>query len=408
MENVMVKSVVKKLSAGLLLSSLMLTAACTKKREAKLPADKAEGTFAIADLDISQNPDLIFSLTTGSEALPLGSPESLKAAYEIGVVPVDEDSVLVPEKMHYMFTNLEMAGQTNQTYQIAFTVDNKTITALKVVSGSDSLSRLEKQIALSLEDLHIQRKAPATRNSQKNSQLLEQRLEKMRRLEGRLFVPIFKFEVKSYGVLERVKNPLGEETSTLELKETEWSKATHIQISVNPDHRVMVHSDPGKTNEVDRVFVTDRINNKMATVEQINTLLDVAIKLAPSTPVLTQLDDKNLRIYEVSQKSKLMVPPTEQNNTPQAKANLAPSMECSAEVLGALPREAQEDCVLIQRFNVPVSYVKATIPTVDYYSGAHDKNVKFEEAASDDNTGLVKIAKNAKPEEVQAKESHQP
>lgn len=398
-EHVMAQKFMKKLSSGLLFTSLILATACTKKRDAKMPEDEAEGTFAISELDLAYKQESNFSLKTSAEMRALDQTEILRADYENGVVIVDEDSVQVPARLRYMFTHLEMAGQTNQTYQLAFSVDNKAVTALKVVSDAEGLSRMESQIAISKEEINLQKKIQVSRNAPQTQKLLKQLAEAQKNRSGPLYVPIFKFEVKAYGALERTKNSLGEETSTLRLKGTDWSQATHIQISINPDHRIMVAADPGMENELDRVFVADRLNNKLTSAGQLSSQLDIQINLPPSTPILTLMDTNSLRIYEITTKSKINLT-SSQKEILRNKGSNGEIEECSAEIKKSLPVDLQEGCLLIQRFNIPISYVKATLPVVNY-NGTRGNSVKFETASASENTGLVKITRNVMPEEVQ-------
>ena len=157
----MANGFMKQLGTSFLLITLTITAACTKTRDAKLSDDDAEGTFAIADLDIADKTDSGFSLKTSNDVRLLTHSESSKASNEKGLVSVDSDSLQVPERVRYMFRNLEVSGKADQAYKIAFTVDNKAVTVLKVVDSLEELSRLESQLAISKEELKKLRTFPS-------------------------------------------------------------------------------------------------------------------------------------------------------------------------------------------------------------------------------------------------------
>jgi len=389
----------KKLGTGLLLTTLVVTAACTKKRDAKMPDEEAEGTFAIAELDMGGKPDSSFTFKTGSDTLSLSLTESTRATNEKGLAFVDSDSAQVPERLRYMFTNLEVSGQANQTFKIAFTVDNKALTALRVVNDPQELGRLESQLALSKEEINLQKKIQSTRDAAQTQKLLKQLTAAQKNRQGPLYVPLFKFEVKAYGTLERIKNPLGESTSTLHLKPSEWARATHIQISTRTDDRILVSNDPAAKEEMDRIFVADRVNNKITTAAQLNEQLAIGLNLKPETRILTLLDAGSMRVFEITQSNKANLTEA-QKEILRTKSDNGEISACSAEIVKNLPAEDRDNCILIQRFNIPVNYVRAEMPVIDY-NGARTNTVQFKEASAAENTGLVRIAKNVMPEEVQ-------
>ncbi|WP_413290224.1 zinc-dependent metalloprotease [Bdellovibrio sp. HCB337] len=390
----------KQLGTSLLLASLVITAACTKTREAKFAEDEAAGTFAISDLDTVGTKDSSYSLKTTNEVRELSQPETTRATNEKGMVAVDVDSLQVPSRLRYMFNNLEVSGQADQAIKLAFTVDSKAVTAMKVVDNINDLSLLEQQIAMSKEELALQKKITSSGDANKTQKLVKQLADlHARRGAGPLYVPVFRFAVKNYGVVLRTKNSLGEETSSLQLKETEWAKATHIQISINSRDRIMVTADPAAKEEMDRVFVADRINNKVMDAQTLQQQIDVKLNIDPATRVLTLLDADSLIVYEVTQISKANLT-TAQKELLRTKGENGQVAECSAELKKVLPADVQEGCIIIRRFNVPVDYQKAELPVVGA-DGTRADTVQFKPATSGDKTGLVKITKNVMPEEVQ-------
>lgn len=391
----------KQLGTSFLLISLVITAACTKTREAKLPDEEASGTFAISELDTAGTNDTGYRLKTTGDTRQLNQTESNKATNEKGMVAVDVDSLEVPARLRYMFNNLEVSGQAGHAYRIAFTVDSKSVTVLKVVDSADELSLLEQQIAMSKEELAVQKKITESSDPNKTQKLLKQlAIVQVRRATGPLYVPVFKFSVKNYGTVLRKKNSLGEDTSTLELKETEWSKATHVQISTHTRDRIMVTTNPEAKEEMDRIFVADRINNKVMNAQQLQDQIEVKLNIDPAARILTLLDAESMLIYEVTQISKANLT-SAQKEILRAKGENGEIAACSDDLKKVLPADAQEGCIIIQRFNIPVSYQKAELPVVGA-EGTRADTVQFKPATSGDNTGLVKIVKNIMPEEVQA------
>jgi hypothetical protein len=387
-----------QLGTSLLLISLVITA-CTRSRDPKLPDDAAEGTFAISTFnDVADNEKTSYSVKTSTTQRQMDFANQSKASNEKTIVAVDNDGMQVPERIQYMFNNLEVSGQAGKTYGVAFTVDNKSVTAFKVVDNAEDLSLLEKNIAMTRAEISLQKKILMSRGKA-TQQLFDQLAKAKAARSGALFVPIFKYDVKAFGVLERVKSEIGEETSVLRLKATEWTQATHIQLATTSSDRKLVGVDPNSQDELSRVFVADKINNKIMTYADLNSQIEVGLNLDPKTRVMTLLDADSMKVFEVTQLSKAKLTDA-QKEILRTKAKNGQIAECSVEIKKALPVDSQEGCILIQRFNVPVTYVRPELQVVDY-NGNRSNTLQFKDlAAGEKSTGLVKIAKNVNPEEV--------
>lgn len=383
-----------------LLALTLIISACTKTRQAALPEDTEATIFSIAEVEVEaasiNTDDQLKSLTTGDFS---------KATAEKGIVAVSD--VEVSERLKFMFRGLEISGQAGKKYPIAISVDRQFVTAYKIVSDTSELSIIEKELALVKDEVVLQKQLQKTKNTAQVKSLVAT-LQKTRdskqllmsRKANNVYVPLFKFKINAYGVIEKKRNELKEETSTLQLKPTDWAEATHIQISVNSADRLNVGLDPSTREEMNRTFVMDRINNKIMTAETLKSDYQIPINLKNETRILTLLDVDSLHIYEIGTLEQLDLTDSqiEQLKSGAANSNVR---NCSAEIVKALPVDAQKNCVLILRYDLDISYVRPELPAVDN-DGNRAANMQFKTVRAGQNVGLVQIAAAAQPKRIES------
>jgi hypothetical protein len=390
------------------LTSLIVTAifvsGCSKKRDAALPEDAQESVFAISefgDLQIENNKN---SLNTDTEQKSLTLSEASKATSEKGLVAVTR--VDAPQRLRFMFKGLEIQAKVNQSYPLTFSVDRQFVTAYKIVSDPTELSILEKQLAVTKDEVALQKQIQRTKDNSKIKSLLSNlreaqkaKVEELNKRNTKVLVPLFKYRVANYGVLQRIKNELKEETSSLRLKNTEWSEATHVQISINSSDRLLVGLDASSKGELDRTFLMSKINNKIMPAGQLKNEFQIPINLRDDALVLTLLDVDSMHIFEVGSLKNLNLTDSqkEQLKITASKSNVR---QCPDEIKKIVPKELQNDCVIVLRYDAPVTYVRAELPTVDF-DGNQDARLQFKPVRAGEQVGLVQIAQNVQPRKIE-------
>lgn len=394
-----------------LLALTLFATGCAKKRDAALPEEAQENIFAISEIPELQTENTQFKVQTDDSLSTLSLGDSSKATAEKGSVSVRDANV--PNRLKYMFKGLEMSGQAGHSYPVTFSVDKQFVTAYKIVSDTSELSALEKHLSQVKEEVLLHKQLQKSKDAKKAKSLVESlkkiRNEKQAMLSQKsapVLVPLFKYKIAGYGVLQRVKNQLNEETSTLRLKTTDWADATHIQLSINPADRMHVGIDASSRGDLDRTFVMNKINNKVMTAGTLNTDYQIPVNLEKDVRVLTLLDVDALHVFEVGQIGKTVLTDSQlaQLNSGAKNANVR---KCSEDLVKALPAEAQANCILVLRYDVPVTYVKPELAAVDY-EGNQDATVQFKPVRAGDNVGLVQIAQNVEAKKVEANTQFDP
>lgn len=404
------KSQYAKAMTTLIALALFVTS-CTKKRDASLPEESQESIFAIAEFGDLQTDNTPFNVTTDDEPKTLSQGESTKATSEKGIVRLADATV--PDRLNFMFKGLEMTGQAGRSYPITLSVDKEFVTAYKIVQKTSDLSIVEKQLAQLKEEVVLHKQLQKSKDNKQIKSLLEkmkvartQKIASLSKKDANLLVPLFKFKVDGYGVLQRTKNELKEETSTLRLKATDWSEATHIKISTKAADRLLVGISPASKGELDRTFVMDRINNKLTTAETLKKEFQIQVGLDDKARVLTLLDVKALHVFQVGKKSEMGLSDSQllQLQSNSDKTNVR---ACSTEIINALPDAEKVDCVMVLRYDVPVNYVRPELPIVDE-EGNQSATLNFSNVRAVENIGLVQIAANVEPTKIEADDKMDP
>lgn len=401
---------IKALTA--LIAFTLFATGCTKKRDAALPDEAQDAIFAISDIENLQSEQSQYKVTTESRAQTLSLADSSKATAEKGLVAVSDSDV--PKRLKFMFKGLEISGQSDRSYPIVFSVDKQFVTAYKIVSDASELSILDRQLSKAKEEVTLQKQLQKAHNNGEVKSLMAKITEARNNRQtlvsnkkaNNILVPIFKYKVASYGILQRAKNDLREDTSTLRMKTTDWSEATHIKLAITSADRLQVGLEPGSRGDLDRTFVNDRINNKLMTAGTLSSEYKIPVNMDASSRVLTLLDVDALHIFEVGQVDKLNL---NDSQLQQLKVGARNSnvRQCSDEIVKALPEDAQKDCVLVLRYDVPVTYVRPELPVVDY-DGNQSNALQFKKVRAADNLGLVQITEDVVPTKVEANNKMDP
>lgn len=404
------KSQIAKAFSSLTVLIVLMTG-CTGTRDAALPDEAQESIFAITDFGDIQTDNSPFQLKTEARSAALSFGESAKATAEKGVVAVTD--VKVPDRLKFMFNGLEMNGAAGRAYAITLSVDKRFVTAYKIVTDASELSILEKQLAQIKEEVTLQKQLQRSNNNARSNALLAQlqqaRAKKAAALTSRnttLLVPLFKYKVEGFGTLQKMKNELKEDTSTLRLKASEWSEATHIRMATHSSERLPVGLDPAARGELDRTFVMDRINNKIMTAGTLKKEFQIPINTADDTRILTLLDVDVLHVFEIGQASKMDLTDSQREQL-RAGSNRSNVRQCPADVVNALPEAVRADCVLVLRYDVPVKYVRPERAVVDH-DGNQDSRVDFRPVRAGENVGLVQIDQNVQPTRIESNNQMDP
>ncbi|HEY8271250.1 MAG TPA: hypothetical protein VIG33_10215 [Pseudobdellovibrionaceae bacterium] len=397
-----------------ILSLALFGTGCTKSREAELPANMQASIFAITEFGDIQTENSQFSMATDDTLSTLSLGNSSKATAEKGVVALTE--VNVPGRLKYMFSGLTITGLAAHNYPVTFSVDRQFVTAYKVVTNPMELTILEKQLAQVQEEVLLQKQLQKNKDKAKSKELLaslqKARTKKLNLLSQQqpsatLLVPIFKFKVLKFGVIQKEKNKLKEDTSTLELLETDWTQATHIQIGTTIENRLAIGLDPAQAGDLDRTFVMDRINNKIMTAETLRNEYQIPLNLDNKARVLTLLDTSVLHVFEITQLDKVKDTLSDAQLR-QLQSGVGSNVRaCPADVVKALPADAQKECLLILRYDVDVTYVRPEQGAVDY-DGNLDSKVDFKPVLASQNIGLVQVPKDVIPKTVEANNTLDP
>ncbi len=204
-----------------------------------------------------------------------------------------------------------------------------------------------------------------------------------------VLIPLFKYEIQSKGILERTKNELRESTSTLTLRETEFSQATHVKLATTSDARKDVGSVDQK-KELDQIFTMDSIDNKVSTAAELQQRLNFNMKfIADDSQVLTKLDSDDMKVYEVVTMAQLT--DDEQRLIKTGRAN-GEILRCSDQ---SAIQSKDANCVLRLVATVPLTYKKITLNLADKNDNTSNA-FQMDKVTKAQSTGLVEIAREVR------------
>ncbi|MGE0631254.1 MAG: zinc-dependent metalloprotease [Pseudobdellovibrionaceae bacterium] len=343
-------SLLKALSLAAAIATL---AACTEKREAKLPDAEKEVTFSISTFKNKE-----YQITTSDKVQQTDARKAVTSSGQVQTVSLAKSTV--PDSIKFMVDGLKITGKTSTNYTLRFKIDKNYITAYKVVTDVKSLTSQEQQLV---------EKAKADAE-----------------------LAIFQYKVEGYGRLTRIKNDLGENTSNMRMEPTEWAAAEVVKITPKKDARLEVRIGEGSEEEANRIFVRSKVTGQVLTRDQLSKLYDINLNLPGSTFLYTELNGNDLRFYEVADRSKLS---EAQRLILKNKINNGEVRECPKEVKSV---NKSEDCVLLANSSVTVEHVKAERKKdVD---GLRGREITFKATTPSEQTDFIKIVKDPVPKPV--------
>ncbi len=388
----------------MLMSALVITSSCTKTRDASLPDAQQDNIIAISEFGtLDNNSD--FSVQASGSPQELTDATSASALNEKEIFIVDENSLAVPSRLHFMFRDLKITAQNTEKIRIVFAVDSKNVTAYKMVSDNQQITAIEKQLALSVDE--VKNAVSAQRNSNQPQKLTEVQKQmalardlRLKAIQGNKFknllIPMFKYEVQAKGILKRTKNELKEETSVLSLKETEFDQATHIKISVRSEDRKEIGAID-QQKELSQLYTANKIDNKIFSQSNLADTLQIELSgkfKNDKSEILTRLDAKDLKLYEIMKSGDLE----------ESQLRILKSSGSNSEIMTCAEAKVasttiKDNCVVVLRAKVPVSYKAAKLTLVST-NGSTSHQIVLEDVAKDQSMGLIYIAKKSVVENV--------
>ena len=385
-----------------LIALIAFVSSCTKSRKAELSEDQQNSVFAISEFgtvsDSSPyNAQIRSEIKDENSLTPMSIENNTKAL-------MTSNEVNVPSRMKYMFNDMPLMNLKNRQFQITFSVDREFITAYKVTADIEQLTMLEKVLAKTAKEVKLSQDLSKANSAQANALSAskttlasERESIKAGRIKGHLLIPLFKYKVQSYGTVVKAKNELKEETSRLELKTTEWSQATHIQVSPQTDSREMVGMGVEQTRQLKQIFSQDKVDNQIMTSEELQQKLSVGMRfIEPSDRVFTRLDANVLRVYQITNVKSLNA---NQLRLLKNKAGNNEILSCSDASVSQHLKSEDAECVLVLKADVPVSYKRAKLAEVNE-NGSSAPRIEFESVSRNESVGLIEIPENVAAKQV--------
>ena len=399
------RSLLKNTRVITVLALVLLQVACTKSRKAELP-DDLQGNILPISLFLSpteSSPYYISKADTTSQS----DSKDLKSLHVEASQRVSVGDAQVPSEIKFMFDNLPLVTQVPRDFKVTFSIDREHITVYKIVSSASELTVFERHLTVTAREAelisNLSRSTEANVVSTLVNQLSAQKKSKQDILTGKkdgaLLVPLFKFAISSFGVVERTKNELKEDTSVLKLKETEWSSATHIQIRAKSDARLVVGQLPDQVKSLDQIFDQSKVDQKRLFLSELTAATNTTFPhLEGDTVIYTRLDNQALNIYEVTDYSKLLKVEQLTYDLKNNKSEQIISCAATSELTRIIqPKDAQ--CVLIRRGFLPVEFAKIELDQTDK-NGATSAKINITTVPKNESVGLLNIKTDQEIKEV--------
>ncbi len=383
----------KLLSLTMSLIAIMVITSCTKKRGAELPEDMKADIYAISEFGAPSATSAFSASREDIEAA--GADESVQALNTETTAKLSSDEVSVPARMKFMFDRLPMIGQSVKNFKITFSVDKNTLTAYKVAESANDLTALEKSIAITARQAQLLSEVSKASGVELKTLLNQQKAAssesekiKVGASQGALLVPMFKYNIVGYGVLQKVKNDLKEDTATLSLKGTDFKNATHIQISSLSDAREVIGLKAGQTKTMNELFVASKLDNQVSSAGELASRLKIGLKfINENSKVLTKVDSGSLLVYEITTLDKLS---ESQQRLLTNNSSNGSIKRCSDADVVAVIGSKEQNCVIVMTATVQLEHVKPKLALTDS-TGTTSSDVELEEVSASESVGLVQI-----------------
>lgn len=347
---------------------VLATSACTKQRPTQWPDGEEEGIF---EKSFIQGQDVTLRLSDLSVAA-VGKENDLRSVTEMPKKPVLE--ALGPERLKPIFKDLKVEIKGVDELHVRFKIDRKFITAYKVIPELlvDELGIVERQLAL---------------------------VEKNKDKENEFWVPLFQYEIQSQGLVERVKNDLGEDTNILRIKETEPERATHVKFSTLATSRVMVSVPATAEESGEKIFLRSTLDGRLLNKKELDEKLAISVSL--EARYVTRMKGEKLSLFEVT-KLTLLNTDMQEIIRGQDRGNLLRGdvARCPADVLEQLESADRGDCVVVLRYEIPAKTVVAKRRKFDV-EGTLSPEINFENSIPvTQGESLIRIIERAEPVEI--------
>lgn len=409
--NISAKSLSLRALTALMISMSLAAASCTKKRTAELPEDSQLNILPISTF---LKPSEMSSMNiAGIQAQSSGSNSQVKALLTQSRQRITARDVTAPAEIQFMFEGLQLISPMQREFRVTFSIDRSHITGYKIVESAVDLTPFETNIAITAREAELVSNLSRAGENNVVSELVNQlSVERKKRVDilsknrpGALLVPLFKYAISAYGIVERQKNELKEETSVLRLKPTEWNQATHIQIDAKSDARLVVGLLADQVKQLDQIYDLAKVDLKVSTLSELSDRLEINItnvlkrsdsRRANEVRVVTRLDGENLNIYEVTDLTALSK--GERVSMELAAGASEHYIPCSDKIFSEILINADSSCVLALRATSKVKYVRAELAATDK-NGATSPNVKVIEIDRAQDAKLIEVASESTTED---------
>ncbi len=384
-----------------LIAAMILISSCTKTRQAELPEDDQPNVFAISE--IPQTSESTPYSAKMSNVQTESEENSMKALDLNTSQKLSLDDVQVPARLAFMFDNLPVSNRSSNQFKITFSLEKDYVTAYKVATAKD-LTLLEKALAVSTEEVQLltqKQKVESTKSTNLTALLKQAESKKLEikngKKEGTLLVPLFRYKIEDYGILQRTKNELKESTSVLALKKTNWQEATHIKITAKIDNRIVLGLQDSDKDLLDTLFLENKLDNRVMNAEELQSQLKFGMKFVDGkTQVFTKLDESVMHIYEVTTLDKLN---EQQKRLIKFQSGNQEVISCSDTQVSSFINSEDKDCVLLLKADLPINYVQTKVE-INQTNGANSLKFKTQNAPRAQSAGLVQILENTAAKQV--------
>ncbi len=371
-----------------------LSFSCAKTRNAELPEEQKNGTLAINEVQgATFKASVSGNARAANSAANEGDDVSIQEKLVADLNLTDKAVIVlssIPERYQFLFKNVEVYNYGQSEVNILIGLDKSNLTAYQEISSSQLKSgRVEMSIALTKEEIdarfQIGKSASPTSEVQNVENLKIAKQKSLLTSESDMvYIPLFKVALKSYGILQKKKNDLKEETSVLELKATDWDRASHLQISDFSKDRldIVISNDIVESRKA--MVEVSSVNGKTLSLDGLNAKLKLSgeqsLKLNKDSLFFTQLGKENIRIFEYTIMTDALKAQLGQN------ANLTVAA-CPASIEKDL-KDKNVTCALLARVDIKVVGQKIDL---DSEKGIDKNTVSIKEVKDLSSSSLILI-----------------
>ena len=274
-------------------AAFALMAGCAKTREATFADSTGDEIFAISDFG---DPGSGGSALLMTDAQPLA--ESLKpkaqarALYQgQALVTVNTNASSLSSRLKFLIEDLQILAQPSQSLKIVFGVGKDSVTIYRVVEDVRPLNLMERALLISVDQAKGSLALQKTNDPKALNEIQQKMQTPMDPKKGPLLLPLLKHKIAAFGVVERKRNELKEETSVLQLTPTKWPQATHVQIKSDTANRTVFlpATDAKALQAQEQIFVVDQLQGQTISAGELQSTLGITTPWAPETAVAMNL-----------------------------------------------------------------------------------------------------------------------